>query len=775
MRHGRPIKPIISVESVAAALKSLDYSSQSDKLLQPLENLLIVDVQLQQAGRPSAEDVRGWVLRQYLADLITQETNKLRQNFRLTPVTLHNPRDVAAQSLVTSFSTTSDYLKGWHILFLRFVRPELTFAIGELAQMVSTHHRTIQRYQEKATLNLRDLLIQFEWNVRRKHHQIQLHQKIPHPRIDLVGRNAEIDSIMAHLAKKISYPINLLGESGIGKSALVSEIAYRLGDDYKIDQLLWIHQPTSTAYISNKIWDAITPESNEHWRSLIAYTKFLLVIDGVDQIDLASDDFQNLLHDLQQSAVIITQTHHSQSLDRSYTVILEPVSSSQAMNIMLNHHKLSVLPESDIIDELQGNPREIIRYAKVMSQPDASLSNYPQRFSQERVQDMPNDLKMLHLFSHFSNGNVNELTEQGLLLNNNKQHYIPSDTLLSAIKNYYLNSLEFRQDFWQVIDNLLNSTLISSQSIQIMLLNIISTEWLQLDKKIIESVLIHLDIDHPTQGLAQQWEYVYLRYFGLDEWHNQDIRLLCNYATLQRQTYKYESAQKLFDYLVEQTGLIADFSLQRSVMLNLGTLEYMRGNFRDAQSVLNHVLTLSKTQNDLTTKTETLVHLARIAIAQQDGQTAISYLKGLDLADNRVFTMFCEAKLLIQDWEFLHLSIPQALQSAKYPHHIRASLYTIYGRAYLIQEDYNAAIIQLNEALSLTEQHGNQFDIGRARTNLCSAYLMMIESQSGDSLNEIASALETTHDIQRKIQDRVGIEATTRNLRYLNDYRLRNK
>lgn len=57
MRRGRPLKPTISLESVHAALKSLDYNTLAVSDTQALENLLLVGFRLQNSARPAAEGI----------------------------------------------------------------------------------------------------------------------------------------------------------------------------------------------------------------------------------------------------------------------------------------------------------------------------------------------------------------------------------------------------------------------------------------------------------------------------------------------------------------------------------------------------------------------------------------------------------------------------------------------------------------------------------------------------------------------------------------------
>src|SRR5690606_13862582 len=90
MRRGRPIKPHITLDSVNAALKSLDYSSQVQSEPQLLENLLLVDFRLQNSARPSTENVRFWMLQKILVEFIINTLNQHRHYFSLPPAKLNS-------------------------------------------------------------------------------------------------------------------------------------------------------------------------------------------------------------------------------------------------------------------------------------------------------------------------------------------------------------------------------------------------------------------------------------------------------------------------------------------------------------------------------------------------------------------------------------------------------------------------------------------------------------------------------------------------------------
>lgn len=167
MRRGRPLKPIISIESVNAALKSLDYATHSKPGSGALENLLLVDFRLRNSARPAAEDIRGWMLRKILVEMILSNVNKHLSYFGLPSATLNSNRVITLRQIEQGFKTESEHLKGWTLLYCRYMCPELNFSMQELAENTHTHERTLRRYQESAILHLRDNLIETEWDVRK--------------------------------------------------------------------------------------------------------------------------------------------------------------------------------------------------------------------------------------------------------------------------------------------------------------------------------------------------------------------------------------------------------------------------------------------------------------------------------------------------------------------------------------------------------------------------------------------------------------------------------
>lgn len=101
----------------------------------------------------------------------------------------------------------------------------------------------------------------------------------------------------------------------------------------------------------------------------------------------------------------------------------------------------------------------------------------------------------------------------------------------------------------------------------------------------------------------------------------------------------------------------------------------------------------------------------------------------------------------------------------------RASLHSILGRTYQQTEEFTDAIIHFNEALSIVEQESTQFDIARARNNLGSSYLMQLDDLDTTMVDELEQMIIETKRLQTQIKDRVGLEASFRNLTYLRQFR----
>ncbi len=786
MRRGRPLKPIISIESITTALKKLDYSSQGQSDNHVLQNLQLIDFYLQSANRPLAENIRTWMLNKILVDFITSALNEIRHYFDLKPISDKQSRQNEAKSLSEVSQLESPELLGWSIRYVRYVRPELGFSMQEIAELLHVNERTVRRYQGISINKLRDILIEAEWQTRKEQQVSYLKSQIPHQIIDIVGRENELVTIFSHLDQSFSSPIFITGETGIGKSAVCAKVAYTLIDEKKIDYLIWLRQPNDFGAIQTKIWNVISPHViQKHWREILEHQKLLFIIEDVDAL-VDKPEWDDLLINLQNAYVLITSEKSSPHFPNIHNIHLKPL-SRKSSHILLEQffaNRLSDIQADTIIDSTFGNPRKIIEISQRSVQEDEELGGVLENYHAEQFNSLSYSDKSIILLNTFSKDGVDKRILDNVLNTNPDRSlrykfliekgslvYLP-DSYIDYIENRLLLDTELQSLAKNLINHLLENTTqdLTTSKILLDFLDNASNSW---DRSVAQNILETINVGQITIGDVYRWRNLYLRYFGLDNDENLELSILAyKYGIALRRLHHMHSEEYLIS-LIESLGNKGYFALQVQVSFELALFYQHSASFEQAIEIYNHITrTLSQYAS-----TEILsaiqLHYARIAIARQNIDSTLEALQGCNLEHLEVFILFCEAQLLKGEYDFIIGTIPNYLNNTILSHKLQTSLHTILARSYQATNLYNKAIIHFNEALSISEQYLGKGDIARARNNFASIYLITISQQSPMDLDNVEDLLLETQELQRQIKDLVGLEASTRNLRYLRAYRVK--
>ncbi len=448
MRRGRPLKPIISVESLSAALKSLDYGSPTVPDNQALENLRLIDFRLQNAARPAAEDIRGWMLRKILVEMILVELNRHRRYFDLDAASVNSSRVVALRQIQQDFETESAHLKGWSLLYCRYLRPELNFSTQELSHNTHSHERTLRRYQENTITALRDKLVEAEWDVRKFHQSAYLRSLIPETINALIGRDAEFKSILTAFQKNIRHPVAISGAYGTGKSALAASIADYLIRENTIDYLIWISQPQQISDITNRIHDTILPYSSEsHWREVLEFQQLLVVIDGLEWLDTGSSEWQELIVRLQSVFIIV--------INRDKKIFKQAVQHIELDNLSRNDAFLLIATYVDsradeqsfelLVDEIGGNPGHLIHAAQYLSiRRTPEINGKEENYHKQHFETLSETMQVLHIFTMINAARLDKVVVQ--LIHNETEiiNFNISTAYAKYLRNRYLSDNHLR-------------------------------------------------------------------------------------------------------------------------------------------------------------------------------------------------------------------------------------------------------------------------------------------------------------------------------------------
>lgn len=767
MRRGRPLKPLITTNSLLAALKTLDYSAQAQSGNLALENLQLIDYRLQHAVRPSAEDIRAWMLRKILVDLITQSLNQHRQYFTFSPVKQNETHDTAIRQLRENFATDSEYLKGWSLLYLRYVRPEFNFSMQDFADLTSAHRRTLQRYQDTAIHLLRDALTDAEWTVRKSQQQAYLRSRIPVQITQLIGRDAELNQISSCFEADILKPIVISGEAGIGKTALTAFVANDLIDHRAIDYLLWLKQPDTLSYITNKIWDTVLPyPTQQHWREVLEFQRLLLVIDGIDAINLQSDEWATLLADVQPAFVMLlnpAKPVFAQSVQHIELENLSRIDSLKLIGSYPGKKSDNGIKQQEIVDVIGGNPRNLL-YATQLHQKNIGVGDDIQtqfhRIQFEKLSLQEKGICVLSAATGFSPGFISA----GLYPDTNFANGLfdfPAKFIQAA---YHRDSI-LTSAVIQQIESLIAGHSRNSHFIEI-LSNLVSCEWLQLDENLLRYILTSLDVSGISIGQARQWRQSYLRHFALHPMSLDTMQLNYQYGIVLRRLFERKEAMAYLQKLLVFLGQTGQFALQLKARYEIALLHQSAGEYERAITIYEQIDTLTEKYHLADLSERVRVQLARLAIDCQKPDDAINHLEALSFGKPEIFALYCEAQVLRGEFDFIVRAVPAFLESQRLSKKIKSSFHTILARSYQQKALYSDAIIHFNEALTIAEQSGNQFDIARAKTNLGAIYLMIDDKQE-NMTSELETLFLEARTIQIQIKDVVGLEASNRNLLHL--------
>ena len=683
MRRGRPLKPIISLESITTALKTLDYSSQGKLENHALESLQVIDFNLQTSNRPLAENIRTWMLGKILVDFVTTALNETRQYFNLVPISLNQSRKNETKLLSEVSQLESPELLGWSILYVRYVRPELGFSIQEIAYFLHINERTVRRYQDIAIKKLRDFLIEAEWQTREEQQSAYLRSQIPHQIVDVVGRDDELNNIFSHLNQKFSFPIRLSGETGIGKSAICAHVAYKLIDEKKIDYLIWLRQPSDMEAIQTKIWNIISPhEIQNHWREILEHQKLLIVIEDADEL-LDTSAWSDLLVDLQNAYVLITSEKPSLHVLNVYSIHLKPL-SMQFASILLTRFFANCFSDHQtevIVETAFGNPRKIIEIGQRSVQDAERLEEVLETIHDEHFNVLTFEDKLIILLNTFSKHGIDKrlleivlnitpamslryefLLEKGSLV------YL-SDSYINYIKNRLHQDPELqlmaKDLIYQLIENVAQDLTVFT-----VLLDCIESDFYSWDRAIIQNILESIDVSQILIGDVFRWRSIYLKYFGLDGAQNLKLSMLAyKHGVALRRIHHVDSEVYLIS-LIEFFGKNGLFELQVQVSFELALLYHNSASFKKAIKIYNHINQSLPQYASAEILSSIQLQYARIAIMRHNVEDALGILQGCNLDNSEVLILFCEAQFLKSEHDFIIETIPSYLSHSVLSHKI---------------------------------------------------------------------------------------------------------
>jgi hypothetical protein len=751
MRRGRREKPVISLASIEAALKAFTYNHRETTEAATLESLALVDLRLAQVSRPSAESLRTYTVQMLLAEFLQAGLNQQRKLFDLSPVSETDNRKQAELYLSENGAKPSPSLKAWSSIYYRYFRSDLGFSVEELATCLGYGAKQFGRYENEGLRLLRDKVIDAEWQARQLFLQRFLQRCIPEIVVPLIGREAAIRSADWAFMQNPPMPVFITGAEGIGKTALIADLAKRLIDRNALDYLVWLNRPKRIEEIYNALEDNLLPfPSRVDWRALLGEDTLLLVLDDISQLAMTSEEWEQLVGLLSPAYLIISNREYRAVLNLCAPIPLGELSLKDAETLIATYLPDTVLLNKVPLEEIGGNPRLLAYTAQQI------LAGY-------RPQKAVDGLRLMYgsFFDELSEAAQIAWTRLAAGMESHDDSLITkglltlhegSYQLAASAKHYimlrYANDDNLRKSFRGYLLENANS------------LSILYCDWLNLDETMVLQVLT--TYEPKSKQEFHQWQRLTAPYLA-----EANVELCLRYGIALRRLALPEAEVYLTEF-IQQSGQVGNFVVQALARYELAMLYQSQAKFeialRDYEAIEAY---LQKRPNNALAQ-NILLQRARIAIEAGDGLSALQFLQKRRTQEEADKILECEAYLLLGDTENSRSIAQKTLNGLKDNPQLAASLYTILGRSFQLETNSVKMVDHFNAALSLSEQFNSDFDIARAKTNLAAAYL----SYKSDYFDETEALLLQAKRIQIRIEDRIGLNATEMNFSYLQRLRV---
>ncbi|MGB1289040.1 MAG: NB-ARC domain-containing protein, partial [Aggregatilineales bacterium] len=360
----RRYKPVITRDSVAAALNKLLYGYGDESIIRPLYRLSLVEDILSDRDYPSVENslAREYALNKSLTEFIFINYSKRRQH-----------RGLVIPSLNASYSEICKTLEidgqagagNWSYFYHRYVRADARIDQKQYAELLAVSSRGLRRYEENVFEQFIQILIDAEWESRRNHIKRYLHTRLPfYEKTIPVEHEVVFNQVMEQISIEQTATIHLTGAAGTGKSALCHRVANQLIEQEQLDHIIWLNHVDNPEVVYDSIWRLYQGRRNGEKHTLRMFLqqhRFLVVLDNVRcQPD---DSLNALFADLSFSTLLMTACdyihmsghihhYHLSNLDLDETTML--VEQIVPVGFMYS--------SADIYAVTQGNPSEIYKY-----------------------------------------------------------------------------------------------------------------------------------------------------------------------------------------------------------------------------------------------------------------------------------------------------------------------------------------------------------------------------------------------------------------------------
>ncbi|RMG83473.1 MAG: hypothetical protein D6712_12945, partial [Chloroflexi bacterium] len=582
--------------------------------------------------------------------------------------------------------------------------------------------------------------------------------------------------------------VHIVGEQGIGKTAFISVVMNHLIEQNAINTLIWVDNPQSMTEIRTYIYEQLVPPGATSLSipECLIIRRTAIVLENIDAVlndELERQRFNLFLHQLSAAIVLISSQVKvplanvatafslkplSFAATRDYLADLLTMRYGHADNELLTayHHKL--WPYT------RGNPLKIrLAFFASLLEEDATISDFDNltghlfarlTSAQQRCcfiwalfdESVPDNEELRYLWPTIVNENSLEVLSQIGLLEKFHQHsYQLSPPVLNYLKQHYPRSRTLQQiaeELLQAIDDNLQNPSRVINPIE----HILNARWLSIhprrEQQWLQSIWRYA-LKNRSNALWRQLFATYLTHTP------NDVPIRQALAICLRRLGEWHEAEQELHRAMTYAGEIGDFKVQASVILELGILAKLRGQFTLAYEYLTDAASRAKRYADEKTYIHAQVELAQLALEIGDASTTEELLESI--TTDRAALLRAEALCAQGDVEH-GIRMAKAIAARFHASNQQSELaatYSLLGKVYYQLGKVNAAHRYCTLAYQLYTQMDNPFWLARAKTNLAACLI---------ALGDIPTARNFLRDaasIQRALGDKLGLELTLHNLR----------
>jgi hypothetical protein len=354
----------ISQATVKAALNALLYTT-TVCAPNPLLHLLLVDNLLRTPDTPPSPHNRELGLQTLLISSITTSYLKHRARLELSIPQESDGQNAVYEHIKQDIQTNNIELISWSWLYHRYVRVDINLTSQRFCQLGALDERTQRRYQNHAIRRLTEYLHTLEWEARKTYRQHRLYKTLPVLPQRLFGR----EHFLAHLEELQAFPgcIQITGDEGIGKTALIGEFLKRQIKADKVDDIVWLSKPTTVALIQAAICACAKTSSLAETDEYATHYKTILVLDNIEALEDGAQNLDELLAALHHVYIYIVNRRYCRLSQTTAHIILHELdreATCSAIRHLQTGHAACELRDSEIEmlwQSIGGNPLQIQR------------------------------------------------------------------------------------------------------------------------------------------------------------------------------------------------------------------------------------------------------------------------------------------------------------------------------------------------------------------------------------------------------------------------------